>query len=142
MILYADTSALVKLFVAEEGSQPTRDLLLEAWTIGTGLLTRAELVAALARGAKRGLLSVMEAHQAREQVEAVWPTWIHISIDESVVSLAEALAWEHNLRGYDSIHLASALTWQKQLRHTVVMATFDLELSAAAQQAGLGAWPE
>jgi hypothetical protein len=84
----------------------------------------------------------MEAHQAREQVKIVWPTWIHISIDERLVSLAEALAWEHNLRGYDSIHLASALTWQEQLRHTVVMATFDLELSAAAQQAGLGAWPE
>ncbi len=142
MIVYADTSALVKLFVAEEGSRATRDLLLGAWAIGTGLFTRAELGAALARGARREILSRTEAHQAREQIETVWPTWIHIAIDESLVSRAEALAWDYYLRGYDSIHLASALTWQEQLGHNVVMATFDRELWEAAHQVGLVCWPE
>jgi predicted nucleic acid-binding protein len=61
MIVYADTSALVKLFVTEEGSEATRDMLRQAQAMGTGLLTRAELGAALARGARRGLLSEKEA---------------------------------------------------------------------------------
>jgi predicted nucleic acid-binding protein len=34
MIVYADTSALVKLFVTEEGSEATRDMLRQAQAIG------------------------------------------------------------------------------------------------------------
>ena len=142
MIIYADTSALVKLFVTEEGSQATRDMFLGAWIIGTGLLARAELGAALVRGARRGLLAEAEAQQARDQIERVWPTWVHITADERLVSQAEALAWEYYLRGYDAVHLASALTWQERLGHDVVLATFDRELWKAAEQAGLATWPE
>lgn len=40
MIVYADTSALVKLFVTEEGSEATRDMFRQAQAMGTGLLTR------------------------------------------------------------------------------------------------------
>jgi predicted nucleic acid-binding protein len=142
MIIYADTSALVKLFVTEESSQATRNMFLEAWIIGTGLLARAELGAALARGARRGLLAEAEAQQARNQIERVWPTWVHITADEHLISQAEALAWEYYLRGYDAVHLASALTWQERLGHDVMLATFDRELWKAAGQAGLTTWPE
>jgi hypothetical protein len=65
---------------------------------GTGSLTRAELGAALARGARRGYLSEPEALEARKRLAVVWPAWIHIVVDESLVSRAEALAWEHDLR--------------------------------------------
>mgnify|MGYP001062549557 CR=1 FL=1 len=142
MIVYADTSALVKLFVVEEGSEATRDMLLRAWAMGTGLLTRAELAAALARGARKGLLSKAEALEARQRAEAVWPTWIHIAVDEGLVSRAETLAWEYSLRGYDAIHLASALAWQEHIGHQVVLATFDRELWETARYVGLTAWPE
>jgi predicted nucleic acid-binding protein len=142
MIVYADTSALVKLFVMEEGSQATRDMLRRAQVMGTGLLTRAELGAALARGARRGLLSEEEALESRRWLETVWPTWIHIAVDEDLVCRAEALAWEHGLRGYDAIHLAAALAWQGRINPSVVLATFGRELWEAAQQAGLTAWPE
>jgi predicted nucleic acid-binding protein len=109
MIVYADTSALVKLFVTEEGSEATRDMLRQAQAMGTGLLTRAELGAALARGARRGLLSEEEALESRRRLETVWPTWIHLAVDEDLVCRAEVLAWEHGLRGYDAVHLAAAL---------------------------------
>jgi len=142
VIAYVDTSTLVKLFVAEEGSEATRHMLREAWSIGTGLLTRAELGAALARGARRGLISEEESQEARQQMEVAWSTWVHIAVDETLVSRAESLAWEHELRGYDAIHLASALTWQEHIEHQVVLTTFDWELWEAAQQVGLEAWPE
>ena len=142
MIVYADTSALVKLFVTEKGSETTRAMLRRAWAMGTGLLTRAELGAALARGARRGLLSPPEALEARRLVEVVWPTWVHIAADESLVGRAEAVAWEYGLRGYDAIHLASALFWQERIAHPIVLATFDRELWEAAPRAGLTTWPE
>jgi predicted nucleic acid-binding protein len=142
MIVYADTSALVKLFVAEEGSGETRDMLRQAQAMGTGLLTRAELGAALARGARRGLLLEEEALEARRRLETVWPSWVHIAIDESLVSRAEVLAWEYGLRGYDAVHLAAALVWQECIEYEIVLATFDRELWEAARRAGLQAWPE
>jgi predicted nucleic acid-binding protein len=142
MIVYADTSALVKLFVTEEGSEATRDMLRQAQAMGTGLLTRAELGAALARGARRGLLSEKEALESRRRLETVWPTWIHLAVDEDLVCRAEVLAWEHGLRGYDAVHLAAALAWQERVGSSIVLATFDRELWEAARQAGLTAWPE
>jgi predicted nucleic acid-binding protein len=142
MIVYADTSALVKLFVTEEGSEATRDMLRQAQAMGTGLLTQAELGAALARGARRGLLSEKEALESRRRLETVWPTWIHLAVDEDLVCHAEVLAWEHGLRGYDAVHLAAALAWQERVGSSIVLATFDRELWEAARQAGLTAWPE
>ena len=142
MIVYADTSALVKLFVTEESSEATRDMLLQAQTMGTGLLTRAELGAALARGAQRGLFSREEATEARRRLEVVWSTWVHINVDEALVSRAEGLAWEYSLRGYDAVHLAAAQVWQEQIGHPVALATFDKELWEAAKLAGLKVWPK
>ncbi len=142
MIVYADTSALVKLFVEEENSAQTRGMLQQAQAMGTGLLTRAELGAALARGARLGYLSIAESQVARRRLDVVWRTWIHIAVDESLVSRAEALAWEHGLRGYDAVHLACALAWQEGIGASVVLATFDQELWQAARHAGLGFWPQ
>ncbi|MDY7078354.1 MAG: type II toxin-antitoxin system VapC family toxin [Chloroflexota bacterium] len=142
MIVYADTSALVKLFVTEENSKATREMLLQAWAMGTGLLTRAELGAALARGARMGLLSEKEAVEAQRQLGMVWPTWVRIAMDEQVISQAEALAWKYALLGYDAIHLASAMIWQEHIEHSIVLATFDRELWAAAQKINLAVWPE
>ncbi len=140
--MYADTSALVKLFVTEANSDATRLVFQSAQVLGTGLLTRAELGSALARGAKRGLLSETEAQEARQWLQRVWPTWIHIAMNENLVSRAEFLAWEYKLRGYDAVHLAAAQLWQEQIEHPVTLATFDQKLWKAAQLASLKAWPK
>jgi predicted nucleic acid-binding protein len=142
MILYADTSALVKLFVAEDHSDATRDTLQAARALGTGIITRAELGSAFARGAKRGLLSEVEAQEARRRLQRVWLTWIRIAVNETLVSRAASLAWEYTLRGYDSVHLAAAQIWQERIEHAVTLATFDQELWEAAPMVGLKAWPE
>lgn len=142
MIVYADTSALVKLFVTEKNSVSTREMLQKSQLMGTGLLTRAELGSALARGARRCYLSIEEAQEARLKLEAVWNSWVHIELDEKLVSQAEAMAWKFNLRGYNAVHLASAWVWQEALGQPIIMATFDRELWEAAKLAGLLIWPE
>ena len=142
MIVYADTSALVKLFVREESSDATREMLRGAQVLGTGLLTRAELGSALARGAQRGYLSTEEALEARRRLETVWGSWVHIAIDEALVSRAEQMAWEYGLRGYDAVHLAAAKVWQEEIEHVILLATFDRELWQAAALAGLEVWPD
>lgn len=142
MIIYADTSALVKLFVTEFDSDRTRRALQNAQALGTGLLTRAELGSALARSARRGILSEEEAQEARRRLHFAWQTWIHITMNENLVSRAESLAWTYKLRGYDAVHLAAAQMWREQIDYPVTMATFDQELGEAAPLADLDVWPE
>ncbi len=142
MIVYADASVLVKLFVEEEGSEAVRAMLQQADALGTGLLARAELGAALARGVRLGSISEQEAVLARRSLEIVWPTWAHILVDEALVVRAELVAWEHGLRGYDAVHLASALTWQEHLGHPLVLATYDRALWEAVPLGALARWPQ
>lgn len=142
MIVYADTSALVKLFIQEEGSEAVRAMLQQAQVLGTGLLARAELGAALARGMRLGLVSEQEAWAARSSLETAWATWAHIAVNEALVARAEQVAWEYGLRGYDAVHLASALVWQEHLRRPLVLATYDRALWEAIPRGALIPWPE
>ncbi len=141
MIVYADTSALVKLFVKEERADETREMLSKAQVMGTGVLTRAELVAALARGVRMGYLTMEEAEEAVRMLGEVWDSWVRVKVDEGVVSRAGDLAWKHGLRGYDAVHLAAALVWQEGMGYPVVLATFDRELWTAAREERLDVWP-
>lgn len=50
MILYVDTSALVKVYVTEPGSSEVRGRIDEAEAVATALVTYAEARAALAQG--------------------------------------------------------------------------------------------
>ncbi|MDH7485628.1 MAG: type II toxin-antitoxin system VapC family toxin [Anaerolineae bacterium] len=142
MIVYADTSALVKLFVTEEGAEETREMLSGAQIVGTGVLTWAELVAALARGVRRGYLGEGEAEEAVRSLGEVWDSWVRVRVDEGMVRRAGDMAWEYGLRGYDAVHLAAALVWQEGIGYPVVLATFDRELWAAAKYEGLEVWPK
>ncbi len=142
MIVYADTSALVKLFVEEAGTEATREMLSRAQVLGTAVVTWAEMLAALARSVRRGYLAKEEAKEAVRVLEEVWESWVRVRVDEGVVRYAGELAWAHGLRGYDAVHLAAALAWQEGLGYPVMLATFDRELWAAAKEEGLGVWPE
>lgn len=48
MIVYLDASALVKRYVTERGSGQVHSLIESADAMGTGMVTRAEVVAAAA----------------------------------------------------------------------------------------------
>ena len=52
MILYLDASALVKRYVAEPGSAEVSEAISRAEAIGTALISRAEVAAALAKAVR------------------------------------------------------------------------------------------
>jgi len=142
MIVYIDASALVKRYVAEEGSPAVKRLLLEATHAGTSLLSRAEVSAAIARAVSARGLVEKEAASAVRSFRTDWPDLIRIRVDETIVARADLLAWAHRLRGYDAIHLACALTWKESVGEDLVVATYDRDLWQAARAEGLAPWPE
>lgn len=142
MILYLDASALVKRYVAEPGSREVIALTAEAAAVATSLVSRAEVGAAFARAVRLGILDDRGGRRVRGRFAREWPDLIRVPVTEALVSRAEALAWDHGLRGYDAVQLAAALTWQDSIGQDVVLATFDHQLWEIAPHAGLQAWPE
>ena len=57
MIIYLDASALVKCYVEEAGSSEVAALIGDARAIGTAVVSRAEVAAALAKAARVGLVA-------------------------------------------------------------------------------------
>jgi predicted nucleic acid-binding protein len=141
VIAYLDASALVKRYIVERWSRETIALTGESEMTATSIVSRAEVVAALARAARTGVVTQELARNARRLFTGDWPDLVRIPMTEALVERAEGLAWEHGLRGYDSVQLASALTWQESVAAEIVLATFDQQLWDAAKRAGLKAWP-
>ena len=124
-MLYLDSSALVKLVVAEPES-PALLKLLRAWPIRfSSALSLAEVPRAL----RRAGFSAAARRRAREVLARI----NLVDIDRRVLSGAAALD-PAELRTLDAIHLATALSIREDL-HAVV--TYDRRLTAAAERAQL-----
>jgi predicted nucleic acid-binding protein len=142
MIVYLDASALVKRYIAEAGSKEVGHLVTSADVLGTSLVTRAEVGAALAKAARSGALSQEQGRVALHVFRAQWSDLARLQIRETTVARADTLAWQHGLRGYDAVHLAAALLWQEAIAEPVTLATFDRQLWQSGQATGIAVWPE
>lgn len=142
MITYLDTSALVKAYVREFGSEEVMQLIRVATVVGTSRVSKAEMAAALATAARIKYVNAVDAKQAWQDFQANWRTLYKMAVSETVVDKAASLAWEYGLRGYDAVHLATASLWQETIGEPVTLATFDFQLWVAGEKAGLSVWPE
>ena len=141
MMLYLDTSALVKCYVAERGSPDVFALIEHAEVVASSLISRTEVAAAVAKAVRLGWVSSESGRKAQRTFLSEWAELLRLPVTETLVSRADTLAWDYALRAYDAIQLASALTWQEAVGRPVTLATFDRELWEAGQTAGLRAWP-
>lgn len=141
MILYLDSSALVKRYVAEPGSDDVLSLMTEARAAATSLIARSEISAALAKAVRLKVLSRNDATTALQVFRSQWPDIIRVQLTETLVAEADALAWTHALRGYDAVHLASAIFWQETIDEPVTVVTFDRQLWDGARRSNLPVFP-
>jgi predicted nucleic acid-binding protein len=138
MVLYLDTSALVKLFVSETHSQRLRRAVLAARLVATHAIAYVEACAAFARLAHaRGdgaLLAALRRHLDRQ-----WVAWEVVGVTEPLLQRAADLAGRYRLRGDDSVHLAAAESVFASFRGSLPFhfAVFDDQLSEAARRADL-----
>jgi predicted nucleic acid-binding protein len=141
MILYLDASALVKRYIQENSSAQVNVWIDSAEMVVTSILTRVEVAAAIARAGRMKLISPDEAMAALRQFRAEWESYHRLPVTEVTVSRGDALACEHNLRGYDAPHLACALIWAETLGLPVTMASFDGQLLEAARNEKMDCLP-
>ena len=135
MTLYVDTSSLIKLYVAEAGSDEVRQLVSDAGVVSTSVVAYAETRAALARLRREGVLTAAQLASAKSQFEEQWPTYLTLEATDSLCRAAGALAEKYSLRGFDSIHLASfAEVAGRAGTDDTKFSSFDDELNQAAEK--------
>ena len=139
MSSYLDASALVKLVLAERGTDVVEDLWVDAVDVYVSLLGYTELRAAVAAAIRGQRVRASDVRALRDRVEAVWDQVIGIDIDDRVVRAAGDLAERHRLRAADAIHLASAIRIREP---DTAFVAFDARLREAAAAEGFVVLPE
>lgn len=138
MILYLDSSALVKRYIAEKGSEQVNSWIGAADMAVTCLVTRVEVAAAIARAQRMKIITSGDASAALHLFQSEWESFQRLPITENTVMRGDFLAVEHNLKGFDATHLACALIWQETLGLPVTLASFDGQLIQAAEAVKMG----
>ena len=145
VVFYFDTSALVKRYASEIGSDWVIALCHSATgnTISTARITQAEAAAAFASKYRSGGLSQAHyigvlcdlAHDSAHQ-------YLLVEVNQLLVDLAVELTKRRKLRGYDAVQLAAALTLNDLLTQAqfspLTFVAADDDLLDAAQGEGLG----
>jgi len=139
--LYLDTSALVKLYVEEEGSAMVQEALAAAETVATATISYVEARAAFARRRREGRLSRQDYHHTVSELEADWEQYVLLEITRNVIRRAADLTNIHPLRAYDAIHLASATALKERIEGPIFFASWDSTLASAAKREGLSLVP-
>ena len=144
-MIYVDSSALVKRYVEEQESPDVVARLDRAPIVGTALITRVEVPAALKKAVRTGAMDPDEAEEAHRAFLEDWPDLTRIGVTDALAARAGDLAWRHDLRAYDAVQLAAALTWRDEredVEDELVFACYDRDLRGAATAENLPVWPE
>lgn len=137
MILYLDTSALIKAYVNEDGTAEILGAMNRAEAVASHLIAFVETNAAFARLSREKVLDEKQCEAVKQEFTRDWRNYIQVGVDQVLVQRASGLAEAFALRAYDSVHLAAADLLLKQSGTGVTFACFDRKLNRAAAVLGL-----
>ncbi|OGD11731.1 MAG: hypothetical protein A2Y86_09400 [Candidatus Aminicenantes bacterium RBG_13_62_12] len=136
MILYLETSNLVKLYVREKDSETVRESVRIAEVVATSVLAYTEARAAFARKLREKGISE-EAHKGvKEALDRDWPSYFVLNAAAGTARVAGDLAEKYGLRGFDALHLASAMELRAAGASGLCFSTADARLRDAARLEG------
>ena len=137
MILYLDSSALVKRYVTESGSAAIRRLCSRA-DVAVARGTYAEVAAALVRAWREGVLDDALRDELLARLGDDMDAFQTVEVRRAVVLRTRELLLRHALRGYDAVQLACALAVRDR-GAAVRFWSADRQLVAAARAEGMRA---
>jgi predicted nucleic acid-binding protein len=137
VILYLDTSSLVKLYAPEPESAAVKQLVEAAEFTVTSRVAYVELRAVLARKRREQAMNLKDYRLVVQDLDHDWESYFIVDVSDVLIKSAGQLAEKHALRGHDAIHLASAVIVRRQGNQPVNFSCFDARLSRAARREGL-----
>ncbi|MGH7277461.1 MAG: type II toxin-antitoxin system VapC family toxin [Candidatus Rokuibacteriota bacterium] len=139
--LYCDTSALLKLYLPEPGSDDFNRMVEGRDDLLVSDLAVTEVVSALSRRLRQGALTREVARRVQHGIVGRLDSGVYqrVELTRDAHRRAEHLLLsltETALRAADALHLALATS-----ARAASMASFDARLAAAARAVGLVAYP-
>ena len=133
MVVYLDTSSLVKLYVREEDSPKVAELVRSSKATATSLIAYTEARAAFARRFREKAFTSAEYEQLVSALDRDWDNYLIVRVTRKLVRFAGELAEKHGLRAFDAIHLSSALTLDQELSTPIIFSSSDRRLQKASK---------
>ena len=135
MILFCDTSALIKLYIVEVGSKELKRRVTGADVDAVAVcrIAWAEAHAALSRRAREVPEDAALIERAKAALAKDWPHFVILEVNQALVERAGEYADTFALRGYDSIQLAAAYEARRVSGLPILFAGFDARLNKAAK---------
>jgi hypothetical protein len=139
--LYCDSSALLKLYLSEAGSDELNRIVKGRVDLLVPDLAVSEIVSALARRLRQGALTPEAARRIQHAILGGIDSGVfqNVELTRDVHRRAEHFLLtlrETPLRAADALHLALAT-----VARAASIASFDIRLTAAARAVGLATYP-
>lgn len=143
--VFADSSAVVKLYADEQG---TDDVRTAPGPLVVSHLARVEVPAALWRKVRMGELDAPDAHLLTRAFKADFagapgdePRFGVVALAHRVLDEAARLVPLHGLRAADAIQLASAIEARRAVPDCATVVCYDTDLRRAAAAEGFALTP-
>lgn len=139
-LLYLDTSALVKIYIDERGSERMNELASPDadHDLAICLVTQVEFHSAIRRRRRVGELGDEAVKQAAESFDSQFRAkFLRRPLNDWTLNLASELTSRHPLRAYDAVQLASCLALEMDTGLSPTFVCADRRLLDAAEAEGL-----
>jgi uncharacterized protein len=130
--MFFDSSAFAKRYVEEPGSQTIDSLCQEATEVGLSVLCVPEIIFALNRRVREGLLTRQEYAEAKQYLSQDIRDATIVNLVPQVVSACTKVLEVSPVRAADALHVGCALEWKAEL-----FVSSDKRQIAATKKAGL-----
>jgi predicted nucleic acid-binding protein len=141
MILYLDTSALVKRYFLESCSDDVISRWKSAAHIVTSFVAYAEMMAALYRKKREAGLADKSVRKIASAFHRDWQSFIRVEVNDGLNGYIDHVVQRYPVRGFDAIHLASAMLIHERFQEDFLFACFDDILVRAAGSEGIKTFP-
>jgi len=136
-MIYLDSSALVKRYLKEVGSESVNAILASEKAIATSKLAYPEIHSAFMRKHRAGELAQKPLRSVIGNFERDWNHFFIIEFHDDLLPTVKALLGKYPLKGADAVHLSSASWLKHTAREDVKFVASDLNLLKAAESENL-----
>jgi predicted nucleic acid-binding protein len=133
MIYFFDTSALIKKYITEKGSETVKQHFAQSTTTVVSSTTKIECFSVINRMLVNFEITVGEAEDLQKQIVDDFLLFEILPFSDSIEKIAIDMVKKHQLRTLDAIQLASALS-TSGLQHFLVS---DIKLKESGKAEGL-----
>ena len=131
-MIYLDSSALVKRYTEEAGTDFVKSILATNGLITTSKLTYPEMLSALMRKVRTGEIEKKTFNGIVDKFDKDWDHILVLDFHNDLLPIVKNLIEKHPLKAADAIHLSSALWLKLSSKVDVTFVASDSNLLKAA----------